>query len=177
MTKSLLRFFMVTFAIVAFTASSVKADTPVAVIDLLKIIEVSAAGKDLQTKFKAKKEALQKEAVAYEADLKSKEQTLMKDSKSLDKEAFAEKKAGFEKALLKKREEVITKGSKLEKSRNEALKSIQSKVAQICADIAEARKIQVILDRSGVVIAQQALDITADVIKKLDESMKTVSFK
>lgn len=177
MTQSFLRFFIIAFAIVAFTASSVKADTPVAVIDLLKIIEVSAAGKDLQTKFKTKKEALQKEAVAYETDLKSKEKTLMKDSKSLDKEAFAEKKAGFEKALLKKREEVMTKGSNLEKSRNEALKSIQSKVAQICADIAETRKIQVILDRSGVVIAQQALDITGDVIKKLDESMKTVSFK
>lgn len=171
------RAFLVALALGIFSISSAKAEAPIAVIDLVKIIEKSEAGKDLQSKFKAKKEAVQKEATVYEKDLKSKEQTLLKDSKSLDKKAFEEKKASFEKSLLKKREEVLKKNSALEKSKNEALKSIQAKVAQICADIAEAKKIQVILDRSAVVIAQQSLDLTADVIKKLDESMKSVTLK
>jgi len=171
------RLFVVLFAVSAFSISPVKAETPIAVIDLVKIIEKSDAGKDLQAKFKAKKEAVQKEATSYEKDLKSKEQTLLKDSKSLDKKAFEEKKAAFEKDLLKKREEVLKKNASLEKSKNEVLKSIQAKVAQICADIAEQKKIQVILDRSAVVIAQQSLDLTADVIKKLDESMKSVTLK
>ncbi len=177
MLNTLIRFFVVVFALVAFATSSAKADTPIAVIDLVKIVETSAAGKDLQSKFKAKKDAVQKEAVSYEKDLKDKEQTLLKDSKTMDKKAFSEKKSGFEKALMKKREELLSKNRDLEKSKNQALKSIQSKVAQICASIAEEKKIQVILDRSAVVIAQQSLDITGEVIKKLDEDMKSVTLK
>jgi Skp family chaperone for outer membrane proteins len=177
MLKIFSNLFLIVFAFGALSINAAKAETPIAVIDLVKIIEKSEAGKDLQSKFKAKKEAVQKEATVYEKDLKSKEKTLLKDSKSLDKKAFEEKKAGFEKDLLKKREEVLKKNASLEKSKNEALKSIQAKVAQICADIAEAKKIQVILDRSAVVIAQQSLDLTADVIKKLDESMKSVTLK
>ncbi|OFW87945.1 MAG: hypothetical protein A3J37_00800 [Alphaproteobacteria bacterium RIFCSPHIGHO2_12_FULL_45_9] len=177
MTYSFARIFVLAFAMLAFMAPHAKADTPIGVIDLAKIIETSAAGKDLQAKFKTRKEAVQKEVTAFEADLKSKEQTLAKDSKSMDQKAFMDKKAGFEKDLKKKREDVLSKNIALEKSKNDALKTIQSKVAQICADIAEQKKIQVILDRGAVVIAQQSLDITADVIKKLDETLKTVDLK
>jgi len=170
-------FLMIAAFAVGFPISNAKAEMPVAVIDLAKIIETSAAGKDLQVKFKEKKDAVQKEAIAYEKDLKSKEETLMKDKKSLDEKAFNEKKAKFEVGLKKKREEVLTKNMNLEKSKTAALGTIQSNVAKICADIAAEKKIQVVLDRGAVVIAQQALDITPEVIKKLDETLKSVPLK
>lgn len=177
MTKSIARIFVLAFALVAFIAPQAKADMPIGVIDLAKIIETSAAGKDLQTKFKTRKEAVQKEADAFEADVKVKEQSLIKDSKTLDQKAFTEKRTTVGKDLQKKKEAIINKNVALEKTKNEALKDIQAKVAQICADLAEQKKIQVILDRSAVVIAQQALDLTADVITKLDATMKTVELK
>lgn len=177
MTYSFARIFLFAGVIFTLMIPQAKADMPVGVIDLTKIIETSLAGKDLQSKFKARKEAVQKEANAFEADLKSKEQTLMKDSKSMDQKAFMDKKSSFEKELKKKREAIINKNVTLEKSKNQALKAIQAKVAQICADIAEEKKIQVILDRSAVVIAQQSLDITADVITKLDATLKSSDLK
>ncbi len=161
----------------AMAADAPAAIQPVAVIDLAKVIETSSVGKDLQEKFKAKKEALQKEAIAYEKDLREKESTLMKDKKSLDEKGFNEKKNKFEDGLKKKRQEILTKNVDLEKAKNEALKTIQTKVAQISADIADEKKIQVVLDRTAVVIAQQSLDITADVIKKLDDTLKSVPLK
>jgi Skp family chaperone for outer membrane proteins len=91
MTKSIARIFVLAFAMVAFMAPQAKADTPIGVIDLAKIIDTSIAGKDLQAKFKTRKEAVQKEANAFEADLKSKEDTLIKDSKSMEQKAFMEK--------------------------------------------------------------------------------------
>lgn len=175
--KSTLRLAALTLAVVAFTGSVARADTPVAVIDLAKILETSAAGKDLQAKFKAKKEAVQKEAIAFEKDLRDKDQTLKNERKNLDDKAFAEKKKGFEAELKKKREAVLSKNVSLEKSKNEALRTLQVKVAQLAANIAEEKKIQVVLDRTAVVIAQQSLDITGDVTKKLDETMKTVDLK
>ena len=177
MMNSFARIFVLAFAMVTFLAPQAKAEVSIGVIDLAKIIETSAAGKDLQAKFKTLKEAVQKEAVAFEKDLQSKEQTLIKDRKSLDEKAFNEKKSTFEKDLKKKKEDVMSKNVNLEKAKNEALKSIQTKVAQICADIASEKKIEIILDRSSVVIAQQSLDLTADVIKKLDDTLKTVDLK
>jgi hypothetical protein len=76
-------------------------------------------------------------------DLKDqKKQTLMKDSKTIRQRSICrEKKSGFEKALLKKREELMTKGADILKNQEiQALKSIQSKVAQICASIAEEQE-------------------------------------
>lgn len=178
---SLLRNAVLVFTSLAFVSiGAFAADEkfqPVAVIDLEKIIATSSAGKDLQEKFKSKKEALQKEAISYEKDLREKEQTLMKDKKSLDEKAFNEKRKSFEESLKKKRQEILTKNVELEKSKNEALKTIQTKVAQISADIADERKIQVVLDRTAVVIAQQSLDMTGDVLKKLDGALKSVPLK
>lgn len=151
--------------------------SPLAVIDLSRVIDASAVGKDLQAKFKAKKDSLQKEASGYEKDLQTKEQTLLADRKSLDDKAFAEKKKSFEMDLKKKREVILQKNMDLEKAKNIALKNIQDNVARICAKLAEEKKIQAVLDRTAVVIAQESLDITGDVIKKLDETMKTVDLK
>lgn len=176
MTKSIARF-VLAFAMIAFIAPHAKADTTIGVIDLAKILETSAAGKDLQAKFKARKEAVQKEADAFESDLKTKEQSLIKDSKTMDQKAFNDKRATVGKDLQKKKETIIGKNVALEKSKNEALKTIQAKVAQICADLAEEKKIQVVLDRGAVVIAQQSLDMTGDVITKLDATLKTVDLK
>lgn len=171
------RLCILALAVLAFTTGVAKADMPVAIIDLAKIIETSAAGKDLQGKFKARKDSLQKEAVAYEKELQAKEKTLMTDRKSMDDKAFNEKKKTFEMELKKKREVILQKNMDLEKSKNGVLKNIQEQVAQICAKLAEEKKIQAVLDRTAVVIAQQSLDITGDVIKKLDETMKTVDLK
>jgi outer membrane protein len=174
---SSLRIAALSVAALSFMSVAAFADSPVAVIDLARVIETSAVGKDLQEKFKTKKEALQKEAIAYEKDLREKEQTLMKDKKTMDAKAFGEKRKSFEEGLKKKRAEILEKNVSLEKSKNNALKTIQTKVVQISADIAKEKKIQVVLDQTAVVIAQESLDITADVIKKLNGDLKTVPLK
>ena len=58
-----------------------------------------------------------------------------------------------------------------------ALREIQESIAKISADVADEKKIQMVIDRKSVVIAQQGLDITAEVLKRLDEKMKTVELK
>lgn len=158
-------------------STPVHAESEIAVIDLSQVIDKSVAGKDLQEKYKGRKEALRSEASAYEKDLSEKEQTLIADSKTLDKAAFLEKKKSYEVGLKKKRQEIMNKTINLEKSKNLALKSIQDKVADICANIADAKKIKIVVDRSAVVIAHQSLDITGEVIGKIDSSMKSVSLK
>jgi Skp family chaperone for outer membrane proteins len=159
------------------SSSAFAQQTSVAVIDLMKIVEVSSAGKDLQAKFKTRKEAVQKEAAAYEKELVAQDKALQKDRASMSDEEFKKKRNSIEAELKKKRDSVLTRNNNLEKAKNEALRTIQSRVAQITADIADKKKISVVLDRTAVVIAAQSLDITNEVIKELDASLKTVPLK
>lgn len=169
--------FLAAFAIIAFGASSVQAATPIAVIDLAKIVEVSLAGKDLQTKFKARRDALQKEGASYESDLRQKEKMLAALVKKGDQDGFKSKKASFENELKSKRDAILKKNIALERSKNEALAVLQGNVAKVCADLAEAKQIDVIIDKSAVVIAQKTLDMTGEVVQRLDAQLKSIPLK
>lgn len=159
--------------------------TPVtiAIIDQSRVIEQSDAGKDVEKQLNTKKAELKKTAEGYEKDLRAKEEALIKEIKALDpknqddRKKAEEKKKAFDAEVMKKRQEVIKKNTDLEKMKIGAVKTIQSNVAKIAADIADERKIQVVLDRTAVLIAIQNLDITDEALKRLNASLKSLPLK
>ena len=72
MAYSFTRIFLFAGVIFTLMIPQAKADMPVGVIDLTKIIETSAAGKDLQAKFKARKESVRKRQMPLRLILKAK---------------------------------------------------------------------------------------------------------
>lgn len=169
------------FSVMAFTFFLVpavaKADMPIAILDMAKVIETSVAGKSVSDQLKKKREALQAEAKEFEKSLREKEEILIKQKKELEAKDFEAKKVAFEKEVMETRQTVLTKNSQIEKMKISALKILQEKVAKATADVADEKKIQVVLSRDAVVIAQQGLDITAEVLKRLDAEVKSVPLK
>ena len=66
----------------------------------------------------------------------------------------------------------------LEKSNNEALTKIQQTMLKIIADIARQRRSNLVLQRTDLVLFDQAFDVTDQVMQKLDEELPvlTVNF-
>lgn len=159
------------------------AGTKVAVIDLSRVAHESLAGKDLDKKVKASRDALKAEGEGAEKSLREKEAALIKELKALDPKKGEDRKTGeakkkaFEAEIQKKRQGFIQKGSDLKNAEIEAMKSLQGSIAQVAAKVAEEKKIDVVLDRQAVLIAVQGLDVSAEVIKGLDATVKTVPFK
>lgn len=150
----------------------------IAVLDLEQVVQKSVAGKSITAAINVREEALKKEADGYKKSLRAKEVKLVDDRKAgQDDKAFEAAKKAFEDDVKKSQKAIVDKGVALEKSKLEALKSIQSEIAKITADIADEKKLQIVVDRKFVVIAEQSLDITAEVLKRLDEKVKSIPLK
>lgn len=148
--------------------------TSVAVVDVRKLVEQSVAGKGIHAALKTKRDALQKEAAAIEKKLRADQQSLISKRKDMKPEEFETKKKAFEAEFTKMNESIRKKVTDLDNQRKKALQTLQENVGKVTADIADARKIKLVIDRELVVIVDQALDLTDEVLKKLDERVKSI---
>lgn len=155
-------------------AVSAKAQEPIAAVDMRKLIVSSAAGKSIQAALKTRQEAVRKEVDALEKKLRDDEQKLLQDRKTLKPEEFEAKKKAFQENLAKSRETIMKKSADLENKRKGALRKLQEQIAKVTADIADERKIKMVVDRELVVIVDQSLDLTEVALKKLDERVQTI---
>jgi Skp family chaperone for outer membrane proteins len=89
-------------------------------------------------------------------------------------EEFETKKKAFEAEFTKANENLRKKVTDLDNQRKKALHTLQENVAKVTADIADEKKIKLVVDRELVVIVDQTLDLTAEVLKKLDERVKSI---
>lgn len=162
----------------AAPATGVAGFSNIAVLDLEMVVQKSEAGKGVQAAIKKREESLRKEAEGYKKTLREKEQKLIADRKGgQDDKAFSEAKKGFEAELKKSQKALLEKNLTLEKSKMQALADIQRSIAEITADIADERKLQIVVDRKFVVIAEQKLDITEEVLKRLNGKVKSIPLK
>ena len=150
------------------------ADTAIGIIDTRKIVDESAAGKSLSAQLKTRQDALQKEASAFEQKLKAEEQEIVSKRKDMKPEEFDAKKKAFEQEFMKSRQAILTKSSDLDTLRKKALAELQKNLAKASADVADEKKLQLIVDRQFVILAEEKMDITAEVMKKLDASVKSI---
>jgi outer membrane protein len=155
-------------------AEKAKPVFPIAVLDMQQVVESSSAGKSILSQLKSRREALQKEASSLEKKLREEEQKLIQGRKEMKPEDFEKKKKEFEAEFAKDRQTILKKSSELENSRKAALRNLRDQIGKVSADLADERKYMLIVDREFVVITEQSMDVTAEVLKRLNETVKTV---
>ncbi len=166
--------FLLPFTAQAEEKKSAAAPIPIAVLDTRAVLEQSSAGKSISSQLNSRRESLQKEGAAFEKKVRDTEASLAKQRKDIEKEEFEKKRKGFEQEFVKTRQDILKKGNGLEQARRTALGKLQNEVAKISADIAEEKKILLVIDRESVVIGHESLDITKEVIARLNKSMQSV---
>jgi outer membrane protein len=163
-------------ALLMFLGSSaeVRAEQTIAVVDVRKLVEESAAGKSIQTVLKARRDILQKEANAFEKKMREEEQALIKSSKEGKAEDFNAKKKAFEENFVKTRQSILKRTTDLDNQRKVALRKLQEHIGEVTADLADERKIKIVIDRELVVIVNQSLDMTDAALKALDARVTNI---
>ncbi|PZP54947.1 MAG: hypothetical protein DI586_08415 [Micavibrio aeruginosavorus] len=164
----------IAFATLSLSATCALAEVSIGIIDTRKIVDESAAGKSLSVQLKARQEQLQKEATAFEQKLRAEEQDIIAKRKEMKPEEFDAKKKAFEQEFMKSRQAILTKSSDLDTVRKKALAELQKNLAKAAADIADEKKLSMIVDRQFVILAEESMDITAVVMKKLNETVKEI---
>jgi Skp family chaperone for outer membrane proteins len=177
-SKTILR--AAAFAAVAFFAAPAPgfaADAPalkVAVVDVQKLLTDSKAAKDVQKQLDTQRESFQQEIAKREGALRDTEKDLASKHDTMAPDEFAKKKQAFESDVLEARKLVQKRRQALEQSAGAALAQVRTEIVKLTADIATKQGYSLVLTRQNVVIAQDSMDITDEVLAELDKNMSKV---
>lgn len=145
-----------------------------AVVDVQALLSESRAAKSLQTQLKAQRDKFQDEFSKYEKDLRDTEQSLAKERSTLKPEAFNKKREAFEEKLMETRKLAQSRKRALDEGFSAAVGSLRDAMVKIVAGVAEEKHFDLVISRQNVVIVDKSLDITANVLEKLDKEMPDV---
>ncbi len=152
-------------------------ETTIASLDRRKLMDASEAGKSIQVALKAKREALQKEANGLEKKIVEQRQELIKGKKDMKAEEFEAKAKTLQEDFVKANENIRKKVNDLDNQRKTAVRALETSIAEVTAQIADERKIKIVVDREMLVIVDQSLDLTDEALKRLNAKITSIPLK
>ena len=170
--KYFLRFFFCIFII--FYSSSSYSENLIVFLDIDKIMLQSKSCKSITIQL----EKLHKNNITIfkkkEEELKNKETSIVSQKNVLSNEEF-EKKIGL---LRKEANEYRIKRrdliNSLTKKRVDAQNKLIKAINPILADYSKKNSISMIIQKKNIIIGKSELEITNDILKILDKSLKTI---
>lgn len=144
------------------------------VIDIEALISESDAGKSLQDQLKKKRDAFQKEFSDREKELGEKEKSIIKQKNELSPEELNKQRQAFESDLLETRKLFQERRTALDKGLAAAMQTLRGEIVKASAEEAEEGGYKAIFLRESVVIVEKELDITKQVMDRLNKRIKTI---
>ena len=157
-----------------FSLSANAATLNVAVVDIQKVLQESKAAKDIREKIKKKRDKYQDEITKEEEKLREEEKKLASQSGVLSKEAFDQKREEFKEKLIKVQRDVQEKRANLDNTLSGSLAQVQKVVFEIIESLASEKNFELAIPTSQILYAQKGLNITDDVLKRLDKKLPKV---
>ncbi len=169
-----------TLALVVFGA--VRADEPEAtspslilVVDLQEAMSRSLAMAAVQTELQDLRQSYQDEFVALEQEFREIEQRLTREDEGLSEAELRERRREFELRVSEAQHRVQDRRMALDRGQAEAVNQIRRVLLEIVTEVAEDQGAQLVLAKNQVVVVDRALDITDEVISRLNERLPSVA--
>jgi outer membrane protein len=149
--------------------------TIAAVIDYQRILKDAAAAKSIREQIETRRKAYQDEINQEEQRLREADQSFAKQRSLLTPEALAEKRREFEKEVVDVQRLVQERRRALDRASAIALNEVKKALIDIVTGIAEERGFNVVLAASEVLFFASEIDITGEVLAKLDGQLPEVA--
>ena len=162
--------------VLIFFQSNLSAEIP-HFLDFRFVLNESTAGKKAQTELKNKLEKGIKNIREKEKKLQEQEKTIISQKKVLKPEEYKKKvnELRLKVSNLQKERKVLidqTSASR-NKARNELLKNLNP----IIKKYMQEKQIRMVVDKKSLLLADDKLDITKDIIALLNKQLKSISLK
>ena len=161
------------FATLFLTKVNIYAELPY-YLDFKFILNESEAGKKAQNTLKKNLENGIKSLNKREKDLQADEKKIIEQKKIISPEEYKKKVTELRKkvsSLQKDRSNLLEKiGKQRKKAKNELLRTLNP----IIKDYMVEKKIRYVMDKKSLILADENLDITQDIIKILNSKLKTI---
>lgn len=172
-----LRFCSVLAVLASFYAAPAFAEVRaarIAVVDMTKIMAESDAAKSIQAQLEGARKNFAVEVEGIEKTLRSEETELRQSQATLSSEALNSKSDAFRKKATEAQEKLRGKNAALEAAFNKAIDSLLDQARVVIAEVAEANKADIVLARRQVLLAAKDLELTDQVMVKLNAKVKTI---
>ena len=150
---------------------------PIAVVNIQYVMKESTAAKSVR-------EQLENKQKTYQADITKKEEALQKEDKELgkqkgvlSKEAFEEKARAFRTKATDMQKDVQSKKALLDSAFERSLNDIQKVVTEIISDISKEKGFVIAVPTSQILFADTKLDISAEVLERLNKKLTKLDVK
>ena len=145
-----------------------------AVIDTEVIRRNSRAFKDIGAQIVKYRKAIQADIQKDEEALRSANEELARKRAILAPETFAEERRQFEERLVQVQRTVQKRKKGLERVGLEAVKKVEAVLNKIITEVSKELSLGLILRKSQTVLVAKELDITPNVLKRLDTALPTL---
>ena len=148
--------------------------TVAAVIDYQRILKEAKAARSIREQIEARRKTYQDEISGEEQRLREADQAFAKQSSIMSPEARAEKRREFEKEVVEVQRLVQERRSELDRASAMALNEVKKVLIEIVTGMAQEHGFNLVLPSSGVLFFSRKLDLTEDVLAKLDARLPHV---
>ena len=165
--------FFFSLIVLLFLPNALMADLP-KYLDFKFVLNESVAGKKAQAQLKKKLDNGIKDLSKQEKIIQEEEKKIIQQKKILSPEEYKKKVSELRKKvsdLQKKRSKLLNTVAKQRSiARSELLKNLNPVVKEYMVE----KNIRMVLDKKGIILADEKLDITNDIITKLNAKIKTL---
>jgi len=163
----------------------------IAVIDMQRVLHESLLGKEflqssqkLQSDYQADVDKKQKEVEKLNEELQAMQQDLQKQASVLSEEAVEEKQLALRRkereaqaTVFDYQQEMQRKESSLKRELSKRQNEIGEKLRPHIESVYRERQLDILVDRAAVAFLSDAFDISAEVIRRADESFSGAASK
>ena len=166
--KNFVYILMIFFSIISISKSSEN----IAYLDLDIIVKNTKAGKSIINELKVSRDKALKKFEQKEKALKKVEEDINKQKNVLSKEELKNKVSGFRKEIASFRNEREKLINNFNIKKTQEFEKFFKKITPIIGEYVAEKKIDIVLDKKNVFLANKNNDITNEIIKLIDEKIK-----
>lgn len=148
----------------------------IAIIDVDQILQESMAAKGVRSQADKYQQTFQNEMSKEEATLRSTQQDLDQQRKTMSQDAFAEKARAFDASVADFQRKGLARRKAFDKSFNTAMGQVQQAMLEATQQVASHHGATVVLPRSQVVLFDDKMNITKEIIAAMDKKLSHVDF-
>ena len=149
----------------------------VGIIDLSEVLRQSQATINVRDLLDEKREEFQEQFAAREVELLSREKSLKSKRDIMSKEAYEAEVRLFQDEVAKVQREIQQKRKSLDNAFQQAQDKLRKLVIEIVGDIAKEQKLDLVANRSNVLVFRNQLDLTKIVLARLNGRTKDARFE
>ncbi len=149
-------------------------DVRIAVIDYSLIQQNSTALIDIKSQIERRRQIYEEEITLQEQALRAEDQELVRERSILAADAFAQKRREFEARVAEVQRIVQERKRELDQAYQFGQEQVQRTVIEIIAELSEVYGFNLVLGRQQIVFADSALNISEEVLLRLNERLPRV---